>query len=233
MGTKIAQVGKDFQDKFVKFLGLHVDEKLTWSYHISKVAAKLRSVLYHLNKVKNILPEKLKLMLYNGLFKPHLEYCLTIFGHTSKMEVLIKLQKRAIRTVYRKNQLAHAEPLLKQAGTLRLQDLYTLNIATLCRKHIEEATPINIQSAFTFYHNQNRKKNVFKIEFPVNTLIDSLPFYTFPRKWNALNVGTNLQPTIKSFKLQLKNFYTSNYYTICTVKNCYCRKNHLTQTLNN
>lgn len=229
MGTKIEQIGNDFKTKSVKFLGIMVDDKLTWSHHIDKVAAKLRSTLYHLNKIKNILPEKLKLMLYNGLFKPHLEYCLTIYGHCSKtkIKILETLQKRAIRTVYRKNKLAHAEPLFKQAGTLKLEDLYTLNVNTLLRKQIENNLPTNIQNSFSFHHSLNRKKNVFKPDFPETTLVDSLPFYLFPRSWNRLEVGDNLQNSIKSFKTALKKFYIENYYSVCTVKNCYCRNNYL------
>ncbi len=228
MGTKINQVGKDFKDKAIKFLGIWVDEKLTWSHHIDKVAGKLRSILFHLNKVRNLLPEKLKLMLYNGLFKPHLEYCLTIFGHcTSKIKVLETLQKRAIRAVYKKNKLAHAEPLFKQGGTLKLQDLYKLNVMSLLRKQIDEILPINIQTAFIFYHNQNRKKNVFRSEFPVNALIDKLPYYLFPRSWNNLAICENLQLTVKSFKSMVKKHYLENYYSVCTVKKCYCRNNHL------
>ena len=40
MGSKISQVGKDFKEQSVKFLGLLVDEKLSWNFHISKVASK-------------------------------------------------------------------------------------------------------------------------------------------------------------------------------------------------
>ena len=33
-GTQLKYIGNDCNNKFVKFLGIHIDEQLNWKYHI-------------------------------------------------------------------------------------------------------------------------------------------------------------------------------------------------------
>ena len=40
-GLGINKIGEDCEEKFLKFVGLHLDEYLTWDYHLSKPNKKL------------------------------------------------------------------------------------------------------------------------------------------------------------------------------------------------
>jgi hypothetical protein len=40
-GTNIIRVGDNFDEKSFKLVGVHVDEGLTWKYHISKLKSKI------------------------------------------------------------------------------------------------------------------------------------------------------------------------------------------------
>jgi len=37
VGKEIMQAGNDKQSKYIKFLGIHFDENLTWKYHIENI----------------------------------------------------------------------------------------------------------------------------------------------------------------------------------------------------
>ena len=43
---KIEQVGEAYKEKFTKFLGFHLDENLSWKYHIEEIRKKASSGAY-------------------------------------------------------------------------------------------------------------------------------------------------------------------------------------------
>ena len=52
----LTQVGTNFQEQTIKFLGIYIDEKLSWKRHISQICSKMARSIFFINKVKNILP---------------------------------------------------------------------------------------------------------------------------------------------------------------------------------
>ncbi len=61
------QIGNNFNEKSFKFLGVYVDETLSWRYHIDSVCAKIARSNYMINKVKNILPKSALHTLYSAI----------------------------------------------------------------------------------------------------------------------------------------------------------------------
>ena len=51
---KINFIGE--QDESIQFLGLHLDEHLTWTKHISAITSKISKSLFAINRVKYALP---------------------------------------------------------------------------------------------------------------------------------------------------------------------------------
>ena len=56
--------------KFVRFLGILLDEHLSWKYHISELAKKLSRTCGMFFKIRNLLPLDVLVCLYNPLFCP-------------------------------------------------------------------------------------------------------------------------------------------------------------------
>ena len=225
LGVPIKQCGEKFETKTITFLGVVMDEKLSWKAHVNKVATKIRSANFMLNLVKNTLPEKLRITLYNALVKPHIEYCLGLYGRSPSIATIEKLQKRAIRITFRASYTAHAEPLLKRAKTLKVNDLYKVNTCTFMYKHVYNGLPNNIQAMFKFHPIKNRQLNIFEEQKASTSIINSLPSFTFPKLWNEEFGNGELIPTTKAFKKEFKNFIIDSYYTKCDLKDCYsCHK---------
>ena len=97
-----------------KFLGLFIDEKLTWNQHISHISLKVSKGLGIISRVRRIFPQTVLLMLYYSLIYPYLSYCCIIWGNAcvSTLNRVVILQKRAIRLVtnspYRHTMTSHA-----------------------------------------------------------------------------------------------------------------------------
>ena len=76
------------------FLGLTLDTKLNWKKHSENISNKCSSMIRTLNKLKLIQPMRIKIMLYNMLLVPLINYCLMTWGfHCQRIN---QLQKRAI-----------------------------------------------------------------------------------------------------------------------------------------
>lgn len=86
-----------------KFLGVTLDENLTWKPHVSYVKKKVSKNIFILNKVKYVLDCKTMRMLYCSLIQPYLSYCAEVWGNTymSNIMPLLLLQKRAIRIIHK------------------------------------------------------------------------------------------------------------------------------------
>ena len=62
--------------KSVKYLGVQIDDNLTFKTHINFLYSKLSRTLGVMFKVKHFLPKTYLLLLYNTLFHPHLIHCI-------------------------------------------------------------------------------------------------------------------------------------------------------------
>ena len=79
-GEKIDRIGSDCKEKFFKFVGHHLDEYLTWEHQINHVHSKLAGSNYAIACLKNIAPIKIRMTLYNSLFRSHLEFGILSWG---------------------------------------------------------------------------------------------------------------------------------------------------------
>ena len=64
----------------VKYLGVFIDSKLNFHFHLNVVANKLSRALGILCKLKHVLPQSILLKLYYSLVHPLLLYGLVIWG---------------------------------------------------------------------------------------------------------------------------------------------------------
>ena len=85
----------------VKFLGVIVDEKLTFKEHIAYVAKKLSIGIGFLYRGREVLNYKQLTLLYNAILVPHITYCNLVWGinYPTYINKLYILQKRAARVI--------------------------------------------------------------------------------------------------------------------------------------
>ena len=63
-----------------KFLGLIVDDKLTWKCHIDYICSKVSKLIGILIRARKILPICSLITLYNSLLNPYFTYRINIYG---------------------------------------------------------------------------------------------------------------------------------------------------------
>ena len=99
-----------------KFLGLIVDDKLTWKCHIDYICSKVSKLIGILIRARKILPICSLITLYNSLLNPYFTYCINIWGnsfktHLKRIEIL---QRKIIRIITFSKHAAHTRPLFQQ-----------------------------------------------------------------------------------------------------------------------
>ena len=87
--------------RFTKFLGVIIDEELSWLPQIKKLSQKLNCQIGTLNRIKNNIPVKFYKDLYFTLFESHLSYCISVWGGVApnRLEPLLTAQKGCIHTL--------------------------------------------------------------------------------------------------------------------------------------
>lgn len=107
------------KDKTVKYLGLHLDTRLTWSSHVNlklQQAYSRLQQLYPLLNRKSKLRPKCAILLYKSLLRPLIMYACEIWGYTSKTNIakIQAFQNKTLRIAvnapwFVRNQQLHQE----------------------------------------------------------------------------------------------------------------------------
>jgi hypothetical protein len=166
-----------------KFLGIDIDNKLKFNYHITSICNKLSKSIGIIYKLKQCLPpEAIKNLYYNFVY-PYILYCNIVWGGTydAHLQPLILLQKRIVRLISDETYLAHTNPLFNQNKILKLADIHNYTLALHVFKSVQSGTVVNE------YHDYNtRQTNDRRPIFQRLTLSQHSPSYTAPHVWNSL-----------------------------------------------
>jgi len=132
------------------FLGVVLDEKLTWQNHINVLCNKMAKGIGILKKVRYKLDRKTLINLYYTFIFPYLTYCNIIWGSSAKVHVnrLLVLQKRILRIIYNVDIRQSSKPLFH---TSNIMNVYELNIYSICMfmfKHWKGLLPSSFDCMF-------------------------------------------------------------------------------------
>ena len=135
--------------KCVKYLGIYLDENLSFETHITLLNAKLRRANNMLAISRHYVPLKYLTQIYYGQFHSHLQYCCQIWGQKqTKLTKTITLQNKAIRLMTFSAPDTHSNPLYKKLDILKLTDVVTTNNINFVHKALNGNTPLSFKNSF-------------------------------------------------------------------------------------
>ena len=125
------------------YLGVQLDEFLTWDSHINVTCSKISKITGIMNNVKCILPPKLLFTMYNTFILPHVMYCNVVWAslHASKLSRIHRFQKRALQICANAHYLAPSLPLFRRFSTLNVYDSNKLSIDSFMHKFFTKRLP--------------------------------------------------------------------------------------------
>ena len=126
----------------VKYLGIYLDKKLNYSYHVQQIVKKLTKHLSVIGRLRHFVSQNVLLRYYNFYMKPLVQYGLIVYGCTSynQLKPIFLFQKNALRLIFFKNRYFHSQTLFKIAKIKNIYDLYIselslFSIKSVCGKH--------------------------------------------------------------------------------------------------
>ena len=190
-----------------KFLGIIVDDEISWKPHINYISSKISKSIALLRILKYTFPKHILKTLYMTLIYPYFNYCNIIWGAADQtaIEPLTKLQKKAIRIISRARYLDHTEPLFISMALLTLSELFNLN----CILFIYKCSYTNqfidfsnrmIRGSDINDHNTRSNSNFRLLEDSLKRIHQSF-FYKGIDHWNKLSPEVYIYHPNVTFKV--------------------------------
>ena len=183
-----------------KYLGVVLDNKLNWNEHINFVSTKLAQAAGIIYKVRNKVPQKVLLRIYDSIGAHYLRYGVASWGSAKNtaLDKLKILQNKIIRYLTRSSRFTNVENHYKKLNILKLDDLYYLEVAKFIHRGVNNMLPLTFDEFFRpidHQHNTRTKSNC----------IFSLPkvrtdFGKQSIKFSAIKIWSDLPAEIKSIE---------------------------------
>jgi len=216
------KIGKEHvkQAKYVKFLGLLLDENLSWRYHLSELRKKLARTSGIFLKIRHLLPTSVLVSLYYSLFASFLQYGIIVWGltHDTFIKPIYILQKNVLKAITFKNSSSPSTPIFYDLKILKLYDLFHLKLLTLVYECMNLISPIffhnffdNLTSVHQYNTRQACKGDIFMTQ--KNTLQYGLRFikYAGAKSWNEIPAIIKQSRSVVIFCRELKQHFSTKY----------------------
>jgi hypothetical protein len=210
-----------------KYLGLTVDENLSWKSHISDVKKYLRQSLKSFYFLRRICPSSSLRQIYFSLVHSKLEYGLTLWGGTykSNLRPIIVLQKRFVRMVTGAVWNSNSFPLFLRATILPLRHLFIYKVLRIFYNRSGSGVQLFGIPLVTGYRTRGAVDGILRPPRPVCTLFQKTFLYLRYKFFNSLPVSLRSNNiSEKLFAKKLKKLLLSfnpeeienSYYNVVT-----------------
>ena len=157
------------RENAIKFLGVIIDENLTWTNHISTIENKISKNIGILYKAKFLLNQTCLKHIYFAFIHSYLNYANIAWASTSpnKLKKLFNKQKHAVRIISDNDRYTPSRPLMKNYNFLNIYQLNIYQILTFMFKTKHQTSPEIFHKIF--------KKSIHK--YPTNFATNKLLFH--------------------------------------------------------
>jgi hypothetical protein len=203
----------------LKFLGIFIDDKLSWKIHIKHLESKVSSLIGILSKIRFKINIETSNLIYDGLIISQLNYCNVLWasGYKTTINKLETLQARALRICNRLDYKLSKPKTFALLNRLSLSQLNKLNILKFVYQTIKGYS-LNIFKDFYItnkdksHHITRLQNNIFIPHIKTN-FRKLFVVYTGCILWNKLPDSVKSITSSCSFKIEIKKLLLSSTLT--------------------
>ena len=196
----------------VKLLGVHIDDKLNFNLHITKICRSAANQLHALIRLRMFLNFEEKKTLINSYFYSSFNYCplVWMFSSAKSLNKVESLQKRALRFLY-EDYVSSYEELLQKAGKETMKVNRSRGLCIEIYKSINNINPMYMNEIFKLRKASIAVRSNYKLNLDVPTIKQvsfgdkSLRCYG-PKIWNSLPFHIKSSENLEAFKNIIKNW---------------------------
>jgi hypothetical protein len=196
-----------------KFLGVHLDDQISWKTHIESIEKKLIKNIRLMSLVNKKLDLVSLKLVYNTIILPHINYCAEVWGNVKKSQLhnLIMLQKRAIRCVGKFGKRTSTSSFFKTNKLLKLKDIIKYKLILLGYKANLHSLPQNIQQHFNWQHNVHNYPTRNRHKFTLKNCNTVSIVSKIINEFNNLPTPVLQNNNFSKFKNSIKQFIFNTY----------------------
>ena len=190
-------------ENYVKLLGVWINDKMTFEYHVKTLLKKGNQKLHALMKVSKYMDKEKLRILMKTFIESQFNYCplLWMFHSRNINNRINNLHERALRVVYGNSELTF-EQLLDTNNSFTIHDRNLQKLALLMYKVKNKLCPKPVQEIFKQNTNGNWEIPRVRTE---NNGKETLR-YSGPITWNLLPTATKDAKSLGSFKELISNW---------------------------
>lgn len=194
--------------KTQRYLGLVIDDRLTWKDHINHVCDKLRAILAKFAIIRNKIPFQTLLSLYVALGESIISYGLSSYGRSCKtnLNLIYQLQLRILKTIVpykvKINHKNNYHDLFHYCKILPIHEKiqYTLLVENFFNKNFQSVVSHNIIT-------RSVTNNLLEIPRYNNLHGKNQLNYQIPKLINALPQELKVNLTTRNIKTKIKSYF--------------------------
>ena len=141
----------------IKYIGIYIDEHLTFDYHCKLLRGRLGRAVGMLYKTRNVLDTSQLKTLYFAIFNSHLSYGCQIWAQTRNIhtEKIFTIQNKAMRAMTFSSPQTSCKPLYSKLNILKLDDYVKLQNCLFVKSVIMKTAPICFHNYFQITADQH------------------------------------------------------------------------------
>ena len=214
------------QCTFFNFLGINIDETISWKKHIHIIGNKISRAIGIIKKLHNFLQKETLTIHYNSLILPLIYYGILLWGYNA--ERIFRLQKKVIRIISGSKYNAHTSNLFKQLKILKIQNVLDMKCLKFYYRYRHELVPEYFANMFLFLPNTHQYETRYRdqtiVPQPNKKASSKIVRFYIPKlllKTPTLITDKIFTHSYEGFSLYVKNYFLQSYTFICPNRNCY------------
>ena len=207
-----------------KHLGMHLDRKLNFEEHLTKVESKVNKTIGIIRKLQNVLPRSALITIYKSFIRPHLDYGDIIYDKTFNESFHAKLesfQYKAALAITGAIKGSSTEKVYEELGleTLKLRRWYRK--MCLLYKILKSKSPSYLFNSIpkSNAHRQTRNSNNIPSFFAKHDYFKNSFFPSAITEWNKLDGFISNADSLEIFKKRILDFIRPSPNSIFNIHN--------------
>ena len=195
---------------YIKFLGITLDENLSWNHHIDDVCRKLKSFFHIFYNIREYLSKKEIQSIYYALVYSRIKYGINVYGQagSTKIDKIQTLQNQLLKVLSEKNYRHPTEKLHKEFELLLVEDLAKQELLTFVHNYFSNSLPPVFDDYFdSFDHRYETRNgpNTIRLKIHDTEMAAASVLVKGAKLWNNLNTSYKTITTRKNFRNKIKS----------------------------
>ena len=196
---------------YVKYLGVTIDENLTWDIHINEICTKLKSLFHIFYNIRDYLSIDNIKTIYYTLIYSRIKYGITLYGQagSTKLKRIQTLQNQLLKVLLGKKFRFPTDDLHHELNILKVEDITNQEILSFVHNYFANKLPSAFDNYYQTFANLSDRvtRNSHTIQIGHhNTKIAARSLkISGAKKWNDLSNDIKSIKNIKTFKREYKS----------------------------